>query len=74
MTSKTNFSFRKGWNQLTVEQSRKVRDKIISALNLKYRTSFYYRLNGNCEPTVSEAKAIEKIFKSYGIKDIWGNE
>ena len=72
MPNKTNFSFKKGWNQLSVPQTREVRDKIIKALDLKFRTSFYYRLNGRCEPTVSEAKKIERIFSKYGISDIWG--
>ena len=28
---------------------------------------------GKCEPKVSEAQAIEEIFHSYGITDIWGD-
>ncbi len=72
MPNKRNFSFKKGWKQLTTSQTREVRDQIIEALNLKVRTSFYYRLNGKCEPTVSEAKKIENIFAHHGVTDIWG--
>lgn len=69
-----NFSFRKGWNQLKVSDAPVVRSMIMDALGLTFRTSFYYRLNGKCEPTMTEARAIEGIFSQFGIKDIWGNE
>ncbi len=72
MTKKQSFSFQRGWNQLKVGDANVVRDKIMSALGIRYRTSFYYRLKGKCEPTVTEAQAIEAIFKEYGIKDVWG--
>ena len=72
MTKKRSFSFQKGWNQLKVGEANVVRDKIMSALGITYRTSFYYRLKGKCEPTVTEAQAIEAIFKDYGVKDVWG--
>lgn len=72
MTKKQSFSFLKGWNQLKVGDANVVRNKIMSALGITYRTSFYYRLKGKCEPTVTEAQAIEVIFREYGITDIWG--
>lgn len=68
----TNFSFKKGYRQLTVEQIPKVREKICKALHLAEVTSFYPRLNGKVEPRISEAKAIENVFAEYGITDIWG--
>lgn len=67
-----NFSFKKGFRQLTVSQAPKVREKICQALNLLTPTSFYPRLNGKIEPKISEAHAIEDIFAEYGITDIWG--
>lgn len=66
------FSFKKGWNQLQNGQTKEVKAKIIEALNLKFTTSFYPRLNGTIEPKFSEAKAIEAVFAEYGITDIWG--
>lgn len=69
-----NFSFRKGWKQLKNGDTAVVREKIITALGLQCRTSFYPRLNGEYEPKISEAQAIEAIFAEYGITDIWGNE
>lgn len=67
-----NFSFKKGYRQLTVEQIPKVRKKICDALKLEKVTSFYPRLNGKIEPRISEARAIEAVFAEYGITDIWG--
>ena len=72
MTMDNRFSFRKGWNQLPQANVSEARDRIVEALGLQVKTSFYYRLDGKCEPKVSEAEAIEEIFKSYGITDIWG--
>lgn len=74
MTTKNKFSFRKGWRQLKQKDLNPVRQRIMDALNLKHITSFYPRLNGECEPKVSEAQAIEAVFAEYGITDIWGNE
>lgn len=72
MTKKQSFSFQRGWNQLKVVDAPTAKLKIMSALNLETRAGFLYRLKGKCEPTVTEAQAIEAIFKDYGIKDVWG--
>ncbi|MBQ9475187.1 MAG: hypothetical protein IJU69_02900 [Bacteroidales bacterium] len=68
----SKFSFKKGWNQLLNWQTKEVKAKIMAALNLKFSTSFYPRLNGTIEPKLGEAKAIEAVFAEYGITDIWG--
>lgn len=73
MAKKQSFSFKKGWNQLKVGETSEVRQKIMAALGLKVRSTFYYRLNGKCEPTISEAQAIEEVFKEYGITKVWGD-
>lgn len=72
MTNKQRFSFRKGWRQLKVTDAPIVKTRIIAALGLKCKSSFYPRLNGKYEPKISEAEAIEAIFREYGITDIWG--
>lgn len=72
MAKKQSFSFKKGWNQLKVGETSEVRQKIMKALGVKVPSTFYYRLNGRCEPTISEARAIEDIFKEYGITKVWG--
>lgn len=66
------FSFKKGWLQVKTGDVQAVKKRIMEVLNLKTRVSFYQRLNGNVEPKVSEAKAIEEVFADYGIKDVWG--
>ncbi len=72
MTTNDSFSFKKGWNQLPVSKVAEVREKIMKVLNLKCQTSFYPRLNGDYEPKISEARAIEAIFAEYGIREVWG--
>lgn len=75
MIKTSEFSFLKGWSQVRQKDVKEVKQKIMSVLNLKpdSRVAFSRRLNGYVEPKVSEAKAIEKIFAKYGIKDIWGS-
>lgn len=68
------FSFLKGYNQVPVARANEVRDKILSALGLKTRVSWYQRLYGNVEPKISEARAVESVFAEYGIKEVWGAE
>ena len=46
----------------------------MDALGLTTKAAFYNRLNGDVEPKVSEAKAIEDIFNNYGITEIWGED
>ena len=46
----------------------------MDALGLTTKVAFYNRLNGDVEPKVSEAKAIEDIFNNYGITEIWGED
>lgn len=66
------FSFEKGLKQLTIEQTNQVRDKIMSALDIKSRMSFWRRSTGSVEPKVTEVEKIEAIFGEYGITEIWG--
>ncbi len=42
-------------------------------LSIRTRQSFHLRLNGEIEPKVSEARAIEEVFSEYGITDVWGD-
>lgn len=74
MPKRESYSFKKGWEQLKQKDAPEVRAKIMSALGLQGRASFYYRLNGKCEPTITEATAIESVFKEYGIIKVWGDE
>ena len=67
-------SFQKGWNKVPIGSRAEVFKALMSALGLKCRTSLYPRINGTCEPKVSAAEAIEKVFAGYGITEIWDDE
>lgn len=66
------FPFKKGWNQLPQIKVADCQNDIMEALDIKAKSTFYARLNGDVEPKISEANIIESIFKLYGITDIWG--
>lgn len=68
------FSFKKAWSQVRQKDIEDVRNEIMAALALTTKPAFYNRLNGDVEPKVSEAKAIEDIFNNYGITEIWGED
>ncbi len=72
MTTNNSFSFKKGWKKLPIGAAANVRVKIMDALGIKAKPNFYARLNGDVEPKVTEAQAIEGIFAEYGIKEVWG--
>lgn len=69
----SEFSFQKGWGQVTVGQAKEVKAEIMLKLGIKANSNWLQRLKGNVEPKISEAYAIESVFKKYGIKDIWGS-
>lgn len=69
-----SYSFKKGWSQVRQKDIEEVRNAIMEALGLTTKPAFYNRLNGDVEPKVSEAKAIEDIFNNYGIAEIWGED
>jgi hypothetical protein len=68
------YSFQKGLNQVKIGRKQIVKDKIMKALDIKSVPAWYKRLNGNVEPKVSEAKAVEEIFAQErpAIKEVWG--
>lgn len=69
-----NYSFKKGWSQIRQKDMDEVRGKIMKALNILSKPSFYNRLNGSVEPKISEAKDIEQIFNEFGITEIWDED
>ena len=66
------YSFKRGYSQVRQKDAKEVKMRIMSALGLTARVSWYARLNGKVEPKVSEARAIEGVFADFGIKSIWG--
>lgn len=73
MKTKKQNSFELGWSQVPRSQTHTVTVQIMKALDIKAKASFYFRLHGGVEPTISEAKKIEKIFASINITEVWGN-
>lgn len=66
------FSFKAGFSQVKRKDAKEVRERIMQALGLTTRASWYARLNGGVEPKVSEARAIEEVFGEFGITNVWG--
>lgn len=66
------YSFQKGFNKVQNKDLQSVKSEIMTALGLSCRSAWYQRLYGNVEPRVSEKVAIQGVFATYGITDIWG--
>lgn len=67
-------SIRKGWKQARKEEATRIKEEIKTALNVKSDPTFYRRMKGCPEPTVTEARKIEDVFRRFGIYSIWGDE
>ena len=67
------FSFKKGYDQLPAGRVQEVRAELFKALGISRgsRKAFLMRMRGETEPKVTEAEAIERIFRAEGITDIW---
>ena len=70
----TQVAFGKGWKQARKEEATRIKEEIKTALNVKSDPTFYRRMKGCPEPTVTEARKIEDVFHRFGIYNIWGNE
>ncbi len=68
----TKYAFKKGWYQLPNGKTAEAREKIKKALSITSDATFYARMKGIPEPTISEYRSIEAIFKEYGITHPWG--
>lgn len=70
----TQVAFVKGWKQARKGEATRIKEEIKTALNVKSDPTFYRRMKGCPEPTVTEARKIEDVFHRFGIYNIWGNE
>lgn len=66
------YAFKKGLDQLPVNKVQEVKARIMGIFKIRGYVSWYSHLYGKIEPKISEYKAIEELFKEYGITDIWG--
>lgn len=70
--SKEDFSFLRGWSQVKNCDISRCREDLMHALNVTTRAAFLNRLKGHVEPKMSEITAVEKVFSTYGISEVWG--
>ncbi len=70
--STTKYAFLKGWRKVPKADANTLRGDICAALGGISISTFYSRLQGQPEPKISEAQAIESCFAAIGITDIWG--
>lgn len=68
------YAFRRGWLQVPLGAADDVKMKIMFALGIKTRVSWYNRLSGSYYLSPAERDAIANIFAEYGITDVWGEE
>ena len=69
----SDFSFKKGFDQVKHKDIPVIREKIKEELGIKTHAAFLNRLNGVVVPLAPEYQAIERIFIEYGItENIWG--
>lgn len=66
------FAFKKGWDMVPKSKLQEVRTDLMAVLGITSLTSFYSRMKGIPEPTMSEGERIQAVFAEYGITDIWG--
>lgn len=66
------FSFKCGFMQLKQRDVQTVKKEIMSGLGITTRAAWGQRLNGKTEPKLPEKEFIEKVFRRYGIIDVWG--
>jgi hypothetical protein len=71
---KKDWSFEKGYYHLKVKDITECKEKLMTELNITTNMSFLNRLRGRTEPTISAVDAIERVFREYGIEDVWGKE
>lgn len=66
------FAFKKGWDQVPKGKTAIVKTELKDALKITGDATFYTRMKGTPEPTVSEFNAIADVFRRHGITDPWG--
>ena len=66
------FAFKKGWDQVPNGRTAEVKEKLMAAIGITGNATFYARMKGIPEPTISEYQTISEVFASHGITDIWG--
>lgn len=69
-----NLGFRRGLMQVRYGDYLTVRKKLIAALGVNNRNSFYFYANGKQELKTTQMNRVAEVFSEYGITDIWGTD
>lgn len=72
MTNKKQFAFERGWENAKAKDQPAIRAEIMEALKLTTDVAFMQRRRGGINHRVTEAADIERVFKKYGVEEIWG--
>ncbi len=72
LSGNSEYSFRAAYDSLPKNKLREARKKIGRIFNVRTDKSVYERINGVYEPKVGQAKAINHLFKTFGVKVTWG--
>jgi hypothetical protein len=67
-------SFNKGYRQIAPKDRERFIARVKKALGVDSVQSFYDYKKGSRELKFTKAKAIEKIFASFGITEVWGKK
>lgn len=65
-------SFQKGWYKIPYGKVAEVRIRLMAALDVTTHQAFRNHLKGDVNHTEEQTNAVEKLFHSYGITEIWG--
>ncbi len=65
-------AFQRGWYSIPQGKVAEARIRLMATLNVTTRMGFLNNMKGGTTHSKEEIKAIEDIFHSYGIKEIWG--
>lgn len=72
--STSECSFLRGYNQLSHKQKLEFEFRVTQMLNYTSQSTFRKRLVGDWPKSHRDIamKAVENLFKEYGITDVWG--
>lgn len=67
------FAFQNGLNQVPFGKVREIRKELMGALNITSHPAWLRRLRGEVSPKTTEIRAVNEVFRQYGVtKNIWG--
>lgn len=71
LTEGMHRGFTRGYNALPIGKIEEANAKLIAVIKGKTRAKFLCWKNGKTIIPPKKAKQIERVFKEYGITDVW---